>query len=188
MNKYTIIWKHFDKDSDIGIRLNAQEKFSLPYFVDGVDKENFENKRPTNLNPMHLIKGLLVGYFDKPPSVDTTFAKQKTIEILKENLTTFKSDSLEYLILDFAAHLRQQNGQEASFQALMTGIELVPNSNSLKYDGSLDLYRCLEDDILKDRKAGVQKLTILLDDIDTSKLDKELLGDYELLKSDVEKL
>ena len=188
MNKYTIIWKHFDQDSDIGIRLKAEDKFSLPYFVDGIDKENFENKRPTSLNTLHLIKGLLVGYFDKPPAVDTTFAKQKTREILTENLDTLKSDSLESLILDFAAHLRQQNGQEASFQALMTGVELLPNSNSIKYDGSLDLYSCLEDDILKDRKAGIQKLTTLLDDIDISKLDKELLGDYELLRSDAEKL
>jgi len=188
MNKYTIIWKHFEKDSEIGVRLNAQQRFSLPYFVDGIDKKNFENKRPTSLNPLHLIKGLLVGYFDKPPEVDTAFAKQKAKQILTENLATFKSASLEDLILDFAAHLRQQNGQEASFQALMTGIEMIPNSNSIKYDGSLDLYSCLDEDILKDRRTGIQKLAELLEGIDASKLDSTLLENYALLKADAEKL
>lgn len=185
---YSIIWKHFEKDSDTGVRLKAPDKFSLPYFIDGIDKANFENKRPTSLNPLHLIKGLLVGYFDKPPATDTAFSKLKTKQILTENLETFKSKSLEDLILDFAAHLRQQHGHEASLQVLMTGVELMPESDSIKYDGSLDLYSCLEDGILKDSAAGIQKLTELLDGIDTSKLDKALLDDYELLRSDVEKL
>lgn len=185
---YSIIWKHFEKDSDIGDRLKAQERFSLPYFIDGIDKKNFEKKLPTSLNPLHLIKGLLVGYFDKPPGTNTEFAKQKTKQILTENLETFKSESLENLILDFSAHLRQQHDQEASLQALMTGVELVPDSDGIKYDCSLDLYSCLEDDSLKDRVAGIQKLTELLDSIDPSKLNPALLDDYELLRSDVEKL
>jgi hypothetical protein len=188
MNSYTIIWKHFEKDTDIGVRLKAEERFSLPYFIDGVEKENFESKRSASLNPLHLLKGLLVGYFDKPPETDTTFAKEKTKEILTDNLKTFKSDSLENMILDFAAHLRQAHNTETSLQALMTGVEIVPMSNSIKYDCCLDLYNCLEDDVLKDRTAGIQKLTGLLDDIDTSELLPEVIGDYELLKEDVEKM
>jgi hypothetical protein len=186
MNTYSIIWKHFDKDTELGIRLEAKERFSLPYFIDGIEKEDFENKRPISLNPLHLIQGLLVGYFDKPPETDTAFAKFKTKTILNENLKTFKSESLESLILDIAAHLRLQNGQEASLQSLMTGVELVPESISIKYDCSLDLYNCLEDEILQDRKAGIQKLTELLEGIDTAKLDQTLLDDYKLLKSDVD--
>ena len=185
---YSIIWKHFKKDSDIGVRLKAQDRFSLPYFVDGIDKVNFEKKLPTSLNPLHLIKGLLVGYFDKPSGADTTFAKQKTKKILTDHLEMFKSESLENLILDFAAHLREQNGHEASLQALMTGTELVSDSSNIKYDCSLDLYNCINDDILKDRGSAIQKLIELLNGIDTSKINHELLDDYKLMKSDVEKL
>jgi hypothetical protein len=186
MNNYSIIWKHFNQDSEIGNRLKAQDKFSLPYFIDGVEKENFEKKRSTSLNPMHLIKGLLVGYFDKPPETDTAFAMKKAKQILIENLAIFKSDSLEDMILDFAAHLRHENGHEASLQALMTGVELLPTSHGIKYDGSLDLYSCLEDNILKDRKAGILKLNTLIKSIDTSALDEKLLKDFELLRSDIE--
>lgn len=184
---YLIIWKHFEKDSDTAVRLKAHDRFSLPYFVDGIDKDNFEHKRPTSLNPLHLIKGLLVGYFDQPPEVDTTFAKQKTKQILTEHLTSFKSGSLEDLILDFAMHLREQHGEEASLQVLMTGVELLPESNSIKYDCSLDLFNCLEDDVLDDRPAGIQKLTALLNEIDTTKINPELLEDYKLMKSEVAK-
>ena len=75
MQTYSVIWKHFEKDSEIGTRLQAKGRFSLPYFIDGKEKDDFENKRSVSLNPLHLIKGLLVGYFDQPPGVDSTFAR-----------------------------------------------------------------------------------------------------------------
>jgi len=92
------------------------------------------------------------------------------------------------MVLDFAAHLRQQNGSEASLQALMTGTELVPKSNHIKYDCSLDLYNALEDKVIKDREAGVQKLTALLDDIDSDQLDEEIKRDYDVLRSEVQNM
>ena len=185
---YAIIWQQFDKGSDVGLRLKATNEFGLPYFVDGIDKTNFEKKLPVNLNPLHLILGLLVGYFDKPPAVDTAFAKQNTKQILIEHLEAFKTESLEDLILDFAAHLREQHGPEASLQALMTGVELVPDSNNIKYDGALDLYSCMEDGIIQNKAGGTQKLAQLLDGIDAKTLDPALLDDYQSLKRDAEKL
>jgi len=181
---YTIIWKHFEKNSGIGTHLKALKKFSLPYFIDGIDKERFENKQPTDLHVVHLIKGLLVGYFDAPPNEDTTFAQQNTKQILAEHLDDFKSGAIEDLILDFAADLRNRNGQEASFQALMAGVEVVPDSSAIKYDCALDLYNCLENDVLKDNKAGEQKLVELLNSIDVSKLNQELRSDYEWLRNE----
>lgn len=184
---YSIIWKHFEKDSETGKHLKAQDRFSLPYFVDGIDKKQFDKRLSANLNPLHLIKGLLVGYFDKPPGADPSFAKQKIKEIITEQLDTFKSDTVENLILDFSAHLREKNGQEASLQALMTGTEIVPNSNSIKYDCCLDLFNCLEDDLLSERQAAIQKLSQLLHDIDPSKIDRALFDDYEYMKKEINK-
>jgi len=188
MHDYSIIWKHFKKESGLGIHLKAASDFSLPYFVDGEDKERFEKKQPLELHELHLLIGLLVGYFDKPPNVDTSFAKEKTKAILLENLEKFKSKSLEDLILDFAAHLREQNGQEASLQALMTGVELLPESNHIKYDGALDLYNYLLENNIKDREAGNLKLKELLNEIDSSSLDAELKEGLEIMKKDVSKV
>ena len=91
MHDYSIIWKHFKKESGLGIHLKAASDFSLPYFVDGEDKERFEKKQPLELHELHLLIGLLVGYFDKPPNVDTSFAKEKTKTILLENLEKFRN-------------------------------------------------------------------------------------------------
>ena len=184
---YTIIWKHFEKGSETGIRFSAKDKFSLPHFVDGVEKDRFEKSLPVSLNVVHLIKGLLVGYFDKPPNTDTSFAKEHCKEILLEQLEIFKSASLADFILDFAAHLREQNGNEASLQALMTGIEIVPDSDNIKYDCALDLFNCIQDNLLDDYLAATQKLAHLVSEIDGTKLTPELAKDLETLKQEVNK-
>ena len=70
----------------------------------------------------------------------------------------------------------------------MCWAKLVPESSNIKYDGALDLYSCIEDDVILDKVGGVQKLTQLLDGIDTKTFDPALLEDYKLLKGDVAKL
>ena len=188
MSNYSIVWKHFDKASEIGKRLKSQDDFSLPYFVDGNDKELFKKKLPVDLHAIHLIRGLLVGYFDKPPAVDTTFAQQITKSILEEHLEMFGAATIEDFIIDLSHHLRDNNGQEASLQVLMAGIEIVPENNNIKYDCCLDLLNCLHDDVLEERLAGIQKLKQLLIEIDTSKIHPDLLGDLEVMKSEAEKM
>jgi len=175
---YKIIWKHFDKSSGIGKHLKAQEDFSLPYFIDGDEKRKFEQQEAVSLNQIHLVRGLLVGYFDKPPKIDTNFAQSKAKEIIAEQLTNFGAASLESLILDLSTYLRDTFGQLTSLQSLMTGVELVPESNAIKYDGCIDLINCIDDNQLEDRLAAVQQLKILLSKIDVKGLNPELVNDY----------
>ncbi len=188
MANYSIIWKHFDKESKIGLHLKANEGFSLPYFIDGTDKDAFEKKLPVDLHAVHLIRGLLVGYFDKPPEVDTSFAKQKAKELINEHLGMFGASSIEDFILDLSFILRDKNGQEASLQVLMAGIEILPDSHLIKYDCCLDLLNCIEDDVVPERLAGIQKLRELLSVIDSTKIHPDLLGDLEVMKSEATKL
>ena len=185
---YTIIWKHFEADSSIGKHLGAEGKFSLPYFIDGFDKENFEKQLPANLHAVHLVRGLLVGYFDQPPATNTIFAKQMTKQILTEQMATFNAPTLEDLILDFAAHLRNENGNTASMQALMTGIELLPENNSIKYDCCLDLFQGIENNTIEERQAAIHKLAELLSQIDVSMLNPGLKEDYEYLVEETRKM
>lgn len=188
MSNYSIIWKHLSKDSEIGARLKAKNDFSLPYFVDGHDKELFENQKPVDLHAIHLLKGLLVGYFDKPPAVDTAFAQQMTKTIIEEHLETFGAATVEDFILDLSYHLRDNNGQEASLQALMAGTEVLSNSSTIKYDCCLDLLNCLDDNVLEERLAGIQKLHQLLAEIKTTELHPDLLDDLKVMKSEAQTL
>ncbi|WP_375578918.1 hypothetical protein ABWH96_18155 [Marivirga tractuosa] len=176
--KYAVIWKHFDQESALGKRLNASQDFSLPYFLTTEEKSKFDKKEQLSLNPFHLVMGLLVGYFDKPPETDTTFTKKKAKTIIEDNLASFKTDSLENLILDLSNFLRDSHGQTVSLQSLMAGIELIPKSSAIKYDACIDLISCIDDDELPDRIAAVQQLKLLLSKIDPSTLDKTLVEDY----------
>ncbi|WKK79347.2 hypothetical protein [Marivirga arenosa] len=176
--KYAVIWKHFEKDSAVGKRLNANADFSLPYFLSEEEKKKFDQKEQVSLNHFHMVMGLLVGYFDKPPGVDTSFAKEKAATIINENLASFKTNSLENLILDLSNFLRDSHGQKVSLQSLIAGVELLAESSAIKYDACIDLINCIDDDELDDRLAAVQQLKLLLSKIDPKKLNKELVQDY----------
>ncbi|RUA36809.1 MAG: hypothetical protein DSY77_01350 [Bacteroidetes bacterium] len=175
---HIVIWKHFDQDSALGKRLNAKQDFSLPYFLTSEEKSKFDKKEQLSLNPFHLVMGLLVGYFDKPPETDTTFARNMAKTIIEDNLASFKTDSLENLILDLSNFLRDSHGQTVSLQSLMAGIELIPKSSAIKYDACIDLISCIDDDEIPDRIAAVQQLKLLLSKIDPTTLDKALANDY----------
>lgn len=181
---YSIIWKHFDKNSETGNHLDAGENFSLPYFLDGEEKKLFDNKQHVvTLHSFHLVKGLLIGYFDKPPGIDTSFAKAKAKKIITEQLATFKASSLEDLIIDLSSYLRDTHGQQASLQSLITGIELIPESSTIKYDCCIDLINCIEDQEIEDRISAIQKLKEILSNINPEDLNPDLISDYqEMLK------
>jgi hypothetical protein len=176
--KYAVIWKHFDQESEIGKRLEASKDFSLPYFLTEEEKAKFDKKEQVSLNHFHLVMGLLVGYFDKPPRVDTSFAKKKTSTIIQEHLASFKTTSLENLILDLSNFLRDSHGQKVSLQSLMAGVELQPKSSAIKYDACIDLINCIDDNLLEDRIAAIQQLKLFLSKIDAKKLNQDLVGDY----------
>jgi hypothetical protein len=59
MKEYSLIWKTFEADSDLGQHLGAEIDFSLPYFVDGTDKENFEKGLLKNFVEIHLLRGFV---------------------------------------------------------------------------------------------------------------------------------
>jgi hypothetical protein len=175
---YIVIWKHFDQTSEIGKHLKADKDFGLPYFVDGEEKTKLEKKESVSLNPFHLVRGLLVGYFDKPPGIDTSFAKQQANAIIAEHMPSFKTDSLENLVLDLSNFLRDSHGQTVSLQSLMAGVELLAESSAIKYDACIDLINCIDNGLLEDRLAAVQQLKLLLSKIDVKKLNPALVSDY----------
>lgn len=177
--KYAVIWKHFDQASEIGKHLEATQDFSLPYFLSEEENARFTKQEEVSLNPFHLVMGLLVGYFDKPPGIQTGFAKEKATSIIQEHLPSFKAQSLENLILDLSNFLRDSHGPKVSLQSLMAGTELLPKSSAIKYDACIDFIHCIDDELLEDRMAAVQQLKVLLSKIDVKDLNAALADDYQ---------
>ncbi|PWN06474.1 hypothetical protein [Rhodohalobacter mucosus] len=182
MKEYSIIWIPFSKDSDVGQRIMDSKDFALPYFVDGNDKQQFEESNPGGLSPVHLLRGILVGYSDEPPIVDTSTFKQKAKVILMDLQNHFDYDSLEDLILNISAFIRQENGDTASFEALLTGTKICPESSKIKFDCCTDLYNLLEREQFHDKEWGKKKLGELLYQIERDKINPTFVSYIDTFK------
>lgn len=176
MKEYSIIWKQISQNSSLGEILEVSEDFALPYFVDGVDKQKFENFSLDSLSEIHLIRGVLVGYYDQPSMLDTRIFKFKAKTILMDLQKYFAYDTMENLILNVSAFIRNKNGDDASFRALLTGSEICPESSKIKFDCCTDLYNLLERDQFHDKKWGQEKLGELLQQIEVSEINTDFIS------------
>jgi len=183
MKGYSIVWKQYSKDSDLGKHLEVSEDFSLPYFIDGDDKLMFEESNLNELTEIHLLRGILVGYFDEPPMIDTEIFKSVVKTILIDLKEHFKIESIEKLILNMAAFLRKENGDKISFKALLTGTEICPESSQIKFDCCTDLYNQLVRNDFTDKEWGKKKLNVLLNRIDKTKINPAFLDYFEKFKN-----
>lgn len=179
MKDYSIIWKQFSKTSELGEILEVSEDFALPYFVDGADKLKFEEFRLESLSKFHLLRGILVGYYDQPPILETHIFKLKAKTILMGLQEHFAHDTMENLILNISAFIRNENGDDASFKALLAGCKICPESSKIRFDCCTDLYNLLERDQYYDRKWGKEKLGELLQQIELSEINTDLISQID---------
>lgn len=182
MKQFSIVWKHFSKESDLGIHLSAEEDFALPFFVDGNDKQKFEESKLAELSEIHLLRGTLVAYNDNPPATNTTIFKKSARQIIEDLRIHFQFDTTEKLIVDISAYMRQENGDIVSYRALLAGTEILPESSVIKFDCCSDLINLLKRDKLEDRQQAIQKFKDLISRIDEKEINpdfKENLLEYK---------
>jgi hypothetical protein len=187
MKEFSIIWKTFKASSEIGEHLGAETDFSFPYFIDGNDKDNFEKGILNNLNEIHLLRGILVGYFDKPPTIDTKYSKElfsKAIEDLRKH---FNFETTEQLILDISSFIRVENGDYASHIALMTGLEIIQENSKIRFDLCVDLYNMLERNDYKNIYQGLIQLNDNLEKIDNDKIRPDFVEQLKLFREFINK-
>jgi hypothetical protein len=176
MKEYSIIWKTFNANSELGKYLGAVEDFSLPYFIDGDDKKRFELGTLNNLAELHLLRGLLVGYFDNPPTLDIIYSRTLFRNAIEDLRKHFNFQTTEHLILDISSFIRRENGDFASQTALRTGIELMPDSSKIKFDLCVDLYNLLERNEYKKTEEVINLLKENLAKINTNEIKPEFIG------------
>jgi hypothetical protein len=174
--EYSIIWKSFIANSELGKHLGAVEDFSLPYFVDGDDKERFELGTLNNLSELHSLRGLLVGYFDNPPTLDIIYSRTLFKNAIEDLRKYFNFQTTENLILDISSFIRRENGGFASQKALRTGLELMPDSSKIRFDLCVDLYNLLERNEYKKKEEGINLLKDNLAKINTNEINPDFIG------------
>ena len=173
--EYSIIWKSFPANSDLGNHLGAKNDFSFPYFIDGNDKIKFEQGTLSNLSEIHLLRGLLIGYFDNPPSIDTDYSRTLFKNAIEDLRRHFDFQTTENLILDISSFIRRENGDIASHIALRTGLELLPNSSKIRFDLCVDLYNMLERKEYKKTEEGINLLKENLEKINTDDIKPDFI-------------
>jgi hypothetical protein len=176
MKEYSIIWKTFNANSELGKYLGAVEDFSLPYFIDGDDKKRFELGTLNNLAELHLLRGLLVGYFDNPPTLDIIYSRTLFRNAIEDLRKYYNFQTTENLIIDISSFIRRENGDFASQTALRTGIELMPDSSKIKFDLCVDLYNLLERNEYKKTEEVINLLKENLAKINTNEIKPEFIG------------
>lgn len=180
--EYSIIWKSFTANSDLGNHLGATNDFSFPYFIDGDDKIKFEQGTLSNLTEIHLLRGLLIGYFDNPPIIDTDYSRTFLKYVIEDLRRHFDFQTTENLILDISSFIRRENGDIASHIALRTGLEILPNSSKIRFDLCVDLYNMLERKEYKKTEEGINLLKENLEKINIDDIKPEFIEHMKQFK------
>lgn len=166
MNDYSIVWLPVKAGSDLAMNLKASDSLSLPWFLESTKKRSFERRAETNLEAIDLLKGLLVAYMDEAPAVDMDLFRRHVPRILEDLREFFAVPSLETLLLEASALLREGSGDGVSLRALLSGAEILPESSKIKCDCSMDLWNLLERGEITDTDWGFGELKRMCGDID----------------------
>jgi len=138
--------------------------------VDGEALNRFKEQQSVNTDEYQLLRGILVGYHDE----NMPHQSERNLKLLEGLLPTlakgFGYDSIEALILEAAAQLREQNGDYPSYLALKTGMTVVPESSSIRSDFILDISSILESCLPDEPKDLLEKITEAFQDIDLDKI------------------
>jgi hypothetical protein len=180
--EYSIIWMPFSSNSDLGKHLGTKEDFSLSYFIDGDDKKRFEEGTLDHLSEIHLLRGLLVGYFDNPPTLDIDYSRTLFKYVIEDLRKHFEFQTTEQLVLDVAYFIRQENGDFASQIALRTGLELIPSSSKIRFDLCGDLYNKLERDEYNNTEEGLHLLSENIAKINTNDIRPEFIEHLQMFQ------
>jgi len=144
--KYSIVWKAFPPSVGFISASGATFPLHVPLFLEGHDLEVFEATGGLAFYPFNVLRGILVGLQDNPPTLDLPSIRPFLLKGLELLQCEFNAETMESLILDLAAHLRENHGIDPACSALKTGQEILPHSQKILSDLIMCLWRAAVDD------------------------------------------
>lgn len=100
--------------------------------VDGEARGHLDAGRRVELGPLGLVRGILIGYLESSPYTDVSQPHLR--DALEDLVTVFHAPSLEIMLLDCSATLREDHGPSTWYSALQTAMAIVPRSALIKSD------------------------------------------------------
>jgi hypothetical protein len=159
---YTIFWQQYSPNSQVGQYWQVTENFALPYFA-VKDKRDAPEKQ--------VLFGILIGYNDNPPAVNIEYTRSLFPKILRHLQKGFDYESLEKLILDVAANLRENVDDLLSYRVLINGTEIEPSSSKIKFDCAMSLYNLILKNDFSDIEKGKSILRKLVNNINKNDIN-----------------
>jgi hypothetical protein len=139
--EYSLVWQECGENSEISKRFFVPGfEGYLPFLLSGQDVESLENKMPVALNEKQLFFGIVLGMNDNAFSNDLLSMQdieesKKTWRYLLDVLVNgFSYNNPEQALLDMAATIRVRNGGFLAEEALLSSVQLMPESSKIKAD------------------------------------------------------
>jgi hypothetical protein len=170
-DRYSIVWKPFPPSEGLVKATGATVALPIPLFLTGEDLEIFESYGGFPFYPFNVLRGILVGLQDNPPTIDIPSIKPFLLKVLFLLKEEFQADTIEELVLSCSAHIREYQGLEPCASALRTGCQVCPESSKIASDlvvtlwNITELYQIEEPHLLKD--IATLGITIDLGQVDT---------------------
>jgi hypothetical protein len=170
--EYSIFWQQYAPESELGQHLSAVDYFASPYFMDGTDKRKYEETHELYLDELSLLKGMLVGYEDEPPTVDIEYSRSLFPAEMKNLQLIFNKDSAEELVKIACVRVSDEHGARAGYHAWRGAMALFPENSSLRFHCAIDLFELLYTNSF-DPVKGKEILSGLVEEINIDDLTDE---------------
>lgn len=92
------------------------------------------------VSPALLLRSIMLSYRDDAPSVSMADSRAYMREVLDVLASGFQQPDIETMLLSEAANIRGEYGNATSRHALMTAMELLPQSSEVRSDFILDTW------------------------------------------------
>jgi hypothetical protein len=109
-----------------------------------------------------------VGLQDDPPTLDLPSVRPFLLRGLELLQSEFDAQTLEILVLDVAAHLRENYGTYSANAALKTGHQILPRSQKILSDITMCLWR---DAVDNNSEAALNDIAQIGPTIDLTEID-----------------
>lgn len=185
--EYTIVWKFMPDGWARGLS-QSKAPGVMPYFVDGEPYRKLQQKEGVELTSYALLCGILLCWFE-----DENFWIGQTretmdgfLEALLEDLRRgFGIPSMEEMILNAAASVRDRHGPLHASRMLTAGNNILPTSARIRSDLIHDVWAILEETDEIDRESAFRFIVKVYRGIEFEDVESQMVGrlDYFYLVS-----
>lgn len=166
MNEHSIVWLPMSPKVGFVAALGAEQTIHLPLFLSGSDLTDFKKGRGVHFTPVTLLRGILYGASDDPPTVDLPLSASYFSKALTLLVPELNMPDIETMILTAGANIRQEFGSAVSARMLENGLRFVPKSSKIRSDCIVDLWVAAEEREEPDHRIVLRDIVSMLKKLD----------------------